>query len=235
MRFFKLSTANQSAVILMLGLAQALAHAEDFKPNFEGGYVEAGLSYVHPQNQYSLNVSRAGVTIPSSLSYSTPDGFGAAFKLGYNWNMGSDYLIGLGLVLSPYGNKTPSFNLALPSLNKSLSVNGSKALYDYGLFTMFGMKIDPDRLFYAKLGYQTLVPDDSAFSNFTGYLAGVGYKQFVLPSFYVFGELNFTSYQSQGKTNTTSVSVGSNTVSINIASITQPKVTHALVGLGYQF
>lgn len=88
-----------------------------------------------------------------------------------------------------------------------------------------------DGLAYLKVGSQTQVNNSNTSSNFNGYLLGVGYKQLLTQSIYLFGEADYASYGSQ----TSSRTINSSGRLINASVTTKPQGSRYLIGLGYHF
>jgi hypothetical protein len=217
-------------MLLVLMRASPVALAEEPPRGFEGWYGEVGLSYMHPSTRSSISVKTLlGQAIPTTLGSSLSNGVGASMILGYNWNVGSDYLVGIGMAYSPLGNKTPILNVKVSGTPKSIS--GTKQLYNTGFFVMPGIKMSADDLLYARLGFQILVPDSTGVENYNGYLVGVGYKKIINNKLYAFGELAYASYDSQTLSGV--VTVGANSLRYSVTS--SPAATRAVLGLGYQF
>jgi len=214
------------ATFLVLMLTSPVTLAEEHPRGFEGWYGEMGLSYMHPSTRYSIGINTLlGQAIPNTLSSSLSNGVGASMILGYNWNVGSDYLLGIGMAYSPLGNKTPILNVKVSGIPKTIP--GTKPLYNTSFFVMPGIKMSADDLLYARLGYQILVPDSSGVDDFNGYLVGMGYKKSINNRLYAFGELAYASYNSQ----TLSGVVGA----LRYSLTSSPATTRAVLGLGYQF
>jgi hypothetical protein len=136
--------------------------------------------------------------------------------------------LGIGANISPANGLAQQ--LQIQALNQAVTVSGIKPLYNYGFFLSPGFQI-ADGLFYLKAGKQTQVINSNSGSNFNGYLLGLGYKQFIYDSIYLFGEANYSFYESQ----TTSRTIIASGQTINASITTSPQSTRLLLGLGYQF
>jgi len=86
-------------------------------------------------------------------------------------------------------------------------------------------------LAYLKLGAQTQVNNSNTGPNLNGYLLGIGYKQLITQSVYLFGEADYVAYKAQ----TTTRNVITSGQAINASITTKPQASRFLVGIGYQF
>jgi hypothetical protein len=166
--------------------------------------------------------------IPSSVSSSGSSHTLAVLTAGYNFNISQNYLLGIGANISPSNGLTQQ--LQIQALNKTTTLSGVTSLYNYGFFLSPGLQME-DGLIYLKVGKQTQVDNSNTGPNFSGYLLGFGYKQFVYDSIYLFGEANFSSYDAQ----TTTRTIVSSGRTINASVSTSAQTTRLLLGLGYQF
>ena len=136
--------------------------------------------------------------------------------------------MGIGANISPANGLAQQ--LQIQALNQSLTLNGIKPIYNYGIFLTPGFETK-EGLFYLKVGKQTQVVNSNTGTNLNGYLLGLGYKQFIYDSIYLFGEANYTLYQSQ----TTSRTIVASGRTINASITTSPQSARLILGLGYQF
>ena len=150
------------------------------------------------------------------------------FTAGYNFSLLSDIVLGLGANISPGSGQAQQAQVK--ALNQTIYLPGNKPLYNYGFFLTPGLVMD-DGLLYLKAGIQTQVNNSNINPNFNGYLLGIGYKQLIYRSIYLFGEANYSSYQAQ----TTTKTVISSGRTINATVTTAPQSSRYLIGLGYQF
>ena len=217
--------------ILLITIACLLPKAQGSErahSDFEGFYADLGLGYRDINNSTSSVVSINGKVIPSSLSSSGPSHTLGVLTAGYNFTIAQNYVLGIGANVSPSNGLTQQ--LQIQALNTTATVSGIKALYNYGFFLSPGFQVE-EGLFYLKAGRQTQVNNANTGPNFNGYLLGLGYKQMVYDSIYLFGEVDYSSYGSQ----TTSRTVSSSGRIINASITTTPQITRFLLGLGYQF
>jgi hypothetical protein len=195
---------------------------------FEGFYADLGLGYRNINASTSSNLTLNGGEIPSSVSSSGSSHTVTVLTSGYNFNITRHYFLGIGTNISPSNGLTQQ--LQIQALNKTTTVSGVTSLYNYGFFISPGLQME-DGLLYLKAGKQTQVNNSNTGPNFNGYLLGLGYKQFVYDSIYLFGEANYSSYDAQ----TTTRTIVSSGRTINASVTTSAQTTRLLLGLGYQF
>lgn len=215
-----------SGLILCLGLT-TVAQAQSGS-NFEGFFVDLGFGYREVNVSASSALSVNGTPVPSSLSSGQPSKFTSVFTAGYNLPVASGYILGIGANISPASGQAQQ--VQVQALNQTIALSGIKPLYNYGFFLAPGLVMG-DGLAYLKVGTQTQVNNSNTAPNFNGYLLGLGYKQLINRSIYIFGEANYGSYGAQ----TTTKNINASGRSINAAVTTQPHGSRYLLGLGYQF
>jgi hypothetical protein len=212
--------------ILVLGIcSEVRAQA---KTNFEGFFSDIGVGYRNPGSSVNSDLTLNGAVIPSTISSSGVSHAVAVLTAGYNFNIIQNYFLGIGANISPANGLAQQ--LQIQALNQVVTVSGIRPLYNYGFFLSPGFQTE-DGLFYLKAGKQTQVVNSNTGSNFNGYLLGLGYKQFICDSIYLFGEANYSFYESQ----TTSKTIVASGRTINASITTSPQSTRLLLGLGYQF
>jgi len=212
--------------ILTIGIA-CKAHAQS-RSNFEGFFADVGAGYRNTNSSTSSQLTLNGSAIPSSVSSSGLSHTVAVLTAGYNFNITQNYYLGIGANLSPANGLVQQ--LQIQALNQSITVKGIRPLYNYGFFISPGFQTE-NGLFYLKAGKQTQVVNSNTGMNFNGYLLGLGYKKFIYDSIYLFGEANYSMYESQ-TTSRTIVVLGR---TINASVTSSPQSTRLLFGLGYQF
>ena len=198
------------------------------RSKFEGFYTDLGLGYRDVNTSSSSSLTLNGAVIPSSVSSGGSSHTLAVLTAGYNFNIAQNYYFGIGANISPFNGLTQQ--LQIQALNKNTTVSGVTSLYNYGFFISPGLQIE-DGLLYLKVGKHTQVDNSNTGPNFSGYLLGLGYKQFVYDSIYLFGEANYSSYDAQ----TTTRTIVSSGRTINASVTTSAQTTRLLLGLGYQF
>ena len=197
-------------------------------PNFEGFFADIAYGYRDINATTTSTLSINGSTIPSTLSTGQPSNTVSVFTAGYNLPLLSGFVLGVGANISPGSGQAQQSQIK--ALNQTIALPGNKPLYNYGFFLAPGL-VTGDGLAYLKAGIQTQVNNSNINPNFNGYLLGIGYKQMIYRSIYLFGEADYVSYQAQ----TTTKTVFASGRSINASITTKPQSTRYLVGLGYQF
>ena len=198
------------------------------KSSFEGFFADVGTGYRNSNSSISSELTLNGAVIPSSISSSGLSHTVAVITTGYNFNIAQNYLLGIGANISPANGLVQQ--LQIQALNQTVTVSGNKPLYNYGFFLSPGIQTE-NGLFYLKVGRQTQVVNSNTGANFNGYLLGAGYRQFIYSSMYLFGEANYSIYESQ----TTSRTIVASGRTLNASVTTTPQTTRLLLGLGYQF
>ncbi len=197
-------------------------------PSFDGFFADIGFGYRDVNATTTSSLSLNGRAIPSTITVGQPSNTVMAFTVGYNFPVFSGYILGLGANISPASGQAQQAQVQ--ALNQTIPVTGIKPLYNYGLFLSPGLVMG-DGLAYLKAGTQTQVNNSNTSPNFYGYLLGLGYKQFVYQSVYIFGEADYAFFSAQ----TTTKTVSASNRSINASVTTQPQGSRYLIGLGYQF
>lgn len=211
---------------LILGLGNAAqAHAS---ANFDGFFADFGFGYRDVNSSTSASLSVNGTPISSTLSSGQPTNISNVFTLGYNFPIDSTFKLGIGANISPASGQ--SQQIQLRTQNQVVTLLGIKPLYSYGFFLAPSLVIG-DGLAYLKLGAQTQVNNSNTSPNFNGYLLGIGYKQLLTQSVYLFCEADYVSYPAQMY----SRAITASGRSINSWVTTKPQGSRYLIGLGYQF
>lgn len=214
--------------LTLLGITLSLASATQASSNFDGFFIEAGVGYRNVNTSTTSTIRLNGAVIPSTLSPGQASNVVTVFSTGYNFPITSGYVLGVGANISPASGQAQQ--IQVQALNQTITLSGIKPLYNYGFSLTPGLVIG-DGLAYLKLGTQTQVNNSNTSPNFNGYLLGLGYKQWIYQSIYIYGEANYGSYKSQ----TTTANVIASGRSINAAVTTKPDGSRFLLGLGYQF
>lgn len=196
--------------------------------NFDGLFADVGYGYRYVDTSASSSLSINGRAIPSTLSSGQPSNALTVITAGYNFPLASGYVLGIGASISPASGQAQQVQIR--ALNQTIYSSTIKPLYSYGFFLAPGLQLG-DGLAYLKLGTQTQVNNASTSPNFNGYLLGIGYKQLIYQSIYVFGEANYTFYGTQVITK--NVSTPGRLINASITS--SPQGGRLLLGLGYQF
>jgi hypothetical protein len=201
---------------------------EKTQSQFAGFYTDVGFGYRDVNTSTSSVLTLNGSVIPSSISSGGSTHQVAVLTTGYNFNIAQNYFLGIGANISPANGLVQQ--IQIQALNQTVTASGVTPLYNYGVFLSPGIQIE-DGLFYLKVGKQTQVVNSNTGANLHGYLAGLGYKQFIYDSIYVFGEASYLAYDPQ----TISRTIVSSGRTINASITTSAQATRLLLGLGYQF
>lgn len=210
----------------MLGIGSS-AHAQS-EPNFDGFFSDISFGYRGISASTNSTLSLNGAPIPSVLSTGQPSNTLGVLTVGYNFPLWSGFVLGVGANLSPGSGQAQQSQIK--TLNQTIALPGNKPLYNYGFFLAPGL-VTGDGLAYFKSGIQTQVNNNNINPNFNGYLLGLGYKQFVYRSIYLFGEADYFSYQAQTTTKTVILPRGT----IVATATSKAQGSRYLIGLGYQF
>jgi hypothetical protein len=215
-------------LLLILSLSIASEAYAQSRSDFKGFFADAGAGYRSAYSSTSSELTLNGTVIPSNVNSSGLSHAVAVITTGYNFNITQNYFLGIGVNISPSSGLAQQ--LQIQALNQIVTVSGIKPLYNYGFFLSPGFQTE-DGLFYLKVGKQTQVVNSNTGANFNGNLLGLGYKQFIYDSIYLFGEANYSMYESQ----TTSRTIVTSGRTINASVTTTPQTVRLLLGLGYQF
>jgi hypothetical protein len=196
--------------------------------NFVGFFADISVGYRDVNATTNSSLSLNGTSIPSTLSSGQPSNTIGVLTAGYNLALLPGFVLGIGANISPGSGQAQQSQIK--ALNQTITLPGNKPLYNYGFFLAPGVVLG-DGLAYFKTGIQTQVNNNNINPNFNGYLLGLGYKQFVYRSIYLFGEADYVSYQAQ----TTTKTVVSSGRVIYASVTTKPQSSRYLIGLGYQF
>lgn len=228
-------------ILITLLLACGISCAAFAQSRFIGAYGQVSTGY---ENN---TVSSAALTgqdyggIPSTSNSvttstgSTPLVLGA----GYIFPVRDAFTLGVGLDYSALTQETSSSGFYYGG--------DSSSTYDYkftisnrfSIFITPGYLIDQDKLVYAKAGYSSqhiqysqtnCCSSPSNKAQVSGYVLGLGYKQFITKGLYGFTEANYYAYASPNLSSTYTDGPGG-TVTSN------PNVSayNFLLGLGYRF
>lgn len=210
----------------MLGISTS-AYAQS-EANFEGFFADVSFGYRDVNATTTTALSVNNVSVPSTLNSGQPSDTVGVLTAGYNFLLLPRFVLGLGANISPGSGQAQQAEIK--ALNQTIVLPGNKPLYNYGFFLAPGLVIG-DGLAYFKAGMQTQVNNNNINPNFNGYLLGLGYKQFIYRSIYLFGEADYVSYQSQSTTKMVFLPGRTINASVN----TKLQSSRYLIGLGYQF
>jgi hypothetical protein len=216
---------------LILALYSASASAQDSHPTFEGFYTQIGVGGLHRDPSNSVELSINGIVAPATISNSGAKNYlGSQAELGYNWRLSPDYLIGFGGAFLPMGGHYRS--TSLNALGASFPFASGHTQCNLSVFIAPMIQLSEDSVVYGKLGFNRTVIREEALPDFSGYVAGVGYKRFFYASFYAFGELSYYASHSKAISKTINVRTG---VVLDAKASAAPNFAAGLIGIGYQF
>lgn len=204
------------SILSTLLLINTQANATDW----EGGFTQFGIGYQNQSLTDSGGVSN-GTLDPSggagyTASFSNKGSFTTQIGLGYNFGMSDDFLLGIGVDVSPFPNSAMNLTVTDGTNIYNYSVK-AKTNYDY--YLDLGMVIDRNNLAYIKLGGAT-TNFNNGIGNFNGKLGGLGIKTMINDGLYGYGEVNYTKYHNTSDADTGTLSGNG---------------TNLIVGIGYKF
>jgi len=215
-------------ILLCLSFGITSGAQAQSRSNFDGLFTDIGLGYRDANAATTSTLTLNGSQIPSTLNLGQPSSTVGVLTVGYNFPLSSKFELGVGANISPGSGQAQQ--IQVKALNQTISLPGNKPLYNYGLFLTPGLVI-ADGLLYLKAGIQTQVNNNNINPNFDGHLFGLGYKQLIYGTIYLFGEVDYISYQTQTTTKTLILPVGA----INASVTTRPQGARYLIGLGINF
>jgi outer membrane immunogenic protein len=187
------------------------AHAET-KPNpWEGAYGQLGIigyeSYIPKASGGTTTIPGIG-TFSNTSTANHANGPAANIGIGYNFSLGKDYLLGIGVSLYPGHSRSASSTLVTTIGNTAVVKTGTYDITNVFSFTLIpGYVIDENRLVYAKIGYAGSTINANSSGNYpqqsnrvNGTVYGIGYKQFITGSIYAFGEGNYAVNRAKSVT-----------------------------------
>ena len=148
------------------------AHSSDW----EGGFTQFGIGYQNQSLSDSGGVSNGNLD-PSmgagyTASFSNKGSFTTQIGGGYNFKVSDNFLLGIGLDVSPFPNSAMNLNVTDGANSYNYSVK-AKTNYDY--YFDLGVVIDRNNLAYVKLGEAT-TNFSNGIGNVNGTLGGQGIK-----------------------------------------------------------
>jgi outer membrane immunogenic protein len=234
--------------LLVAAAATVMASSAMAQSAFQGFYGQIMTGY---ENNSVSNLGLAGTdsTDPSvNDSWAASNqSFGGApliVGLGYNFSVAPKWIVGIGADYSTISQKSSTYSYTIGDA----SLNGSTVELSnrFNIFVTPGYEIDKDKLVYLKAGYSSVSAkgtspssyvDSSTSSSFgstsqtktlSGYVLGLGYKQFITGGFYGVAEANYMSY---------SKATFSGTDSTGYTTSSNPGLSsyQFLIGVGYKF
>jgi opacity protein-like surface antigen len=238
-----MKSAKLLVALAATGLVATSAFAQ--KSAFEGFYGQISTGYENNQAS-SLGFTDSEPGQPSTSWNASNQSFGGVplvIGAGYNFSVAPKWVIGLGADYSALNQKSSTYSYTL----QGISLNGStiEVSNRYNVFIAPGYEIEKDKLVYLKAGYSGVtakstspnsysysggtgsIMSNSQSNNLSGYVVGLGYKQFISGGFYGLAEVNYMSYS---KTTFSSTADG-------VTSTANPGLSsyQVLVGVGYKF
>ena len=206
MKFIKYSLITSIASLLSLGNVNAQSKANPW----EGAYGQVGLigyeSYI-PKGMGGTTTA-GGVTYPNTSTANHANGPAANIGIGYNFDIGKNYLLGIGAALYPGHSRSASSTLVTTTPAGASVKTGTYDVSNiFSLSLIPGYVIDETRLVYAKIGYAGSTINANSPGNYpqqsnrvNGTVYGIGYKQFITGSIYAFGEGNYAVNRAKAVT-----------------------------------
>ena len=177
------------------------AHAQTKDNAWQGAYAQLGLlgyaSYI--PGTASGTTTIGNLNLPTTFSGNNANGYAGNISAGYMFPINGSFLLGIGATLFPGNSPTASTS----GKNIVGTVNGEYYLSNlYSIYLLPAYAIDTEKLLYGKIGYAAATIHSSAsgnrvgnFSqvstNMNGVVFGLGYKQIVMGSVYLFAEANY--------------------------------------------
>jgi outer membrane immunogenic protein len=176
-------------------------HAQTKSNPWLGAYAQIGIGY----ESYIPKSATGTTTFPGTPPLTNvgtanhANGPAAAIGVGYNFGLSDSYLIGVGASLYPGHSKSASSTMATNVGNSQIVNTGNYDVSNVFSFNLMpGYVIDKTHLVYAKVGYAGSTTNANSPGNYpqqstktNGTVYGLGYKQFISESIFVFGEGNY--------------------------------------------
>jgi hypothetical protein len=205
---------------------------------WQGAYAQLGLlgyaSYIPGSSSGTTTIGR--LTLPTTTSGNNVNGYVGNISAGYNFPINLSFTLGIGATLFPGKSKSASAS----STNAAGTVNGEYHLSNlYSIYLIPGYVIDGEKLLYGKIGYASATINSSASGNLVGNFSqvstnmngvvfGLGYKQIVTDSIYIFAEGNYAI------NNDKAVSLVTND-GLKVNSTAKATGFDLILGVGYRF
>jgi outer membrane immunogenic protein len=220
-------------------LFSGYVYAETKANSWSGAYGQVGLigyeSYI-PKGASGTTTTASGVTFPNTSTADHANGPAANIGIGYNFDLGSSYLLGIGAALYPGHSRSASSTLVTTTPAGASVKTGTYDVSNIFSFSLLpGYVIDQARLVYGKIGYAGSTLNANSPGNYpqqsnrvNGTVYGIGYKQFIAGSIYVFGEGNYAV--NRAKTVTVLTDSGA-----TVKSTADATGYDIVLGVGYHF
>jgi len=230
---------KQLIAILVMSLFAGPAIAQSA---FSGFYGQISTGYENNKvSSAQMTGANYGSTPNTSNSVSaTTSSAPLVLGAGYLFPVQNNFTLGVGVDYSALTQETSPAAFYYPSIQNSPNFNYKFTISNrFSVFITPGYAIDQDKLAYTKLGYSNqsvqysqtnCCSSPSNKAQVSGYVLGLGYKQFITGGLYGFVEANYYGY-AKPKLSSTYTDEGGGTVSSN------PSVSayNFLAGLGYRF
>ena len=228
-------------ILITLFLAYCISTAALAQNQFVGAYGQVSTGYENNTvSSATLTGTNYGSTPNTSNSVSTnTSSVPLVFGFGYVFPVQDKFTLGLGVDYYALTQETSPAafyyrGISTATYNYKFTISNR-----FNIFITPGYSLDQDKLVYAKLGYSNqnvqysqtnCCSSPSNKAQVSGYVLGLGYKQFITAGLYGFAEANYYSYASPNLSSTYT-DAGGGTVSSN------PNVSayNLLLGLGYRF
>ncbi|MBU3557369.1 outer membrane beta-barrel protein [Polynucleobacter sp. Ross1-W9] len=187
------------------------AYAETKANPWSGAYGQVGLigyeSYI-PKGASGTTTTASGITFPNSSTANHANGPAANIGIGYNFDLGSSYLLGIGAALYLGHSRSASSTLVTTTpAGASVKTGTYDASNIFSFSLLPGYMINETHLVYAKVGYAGSTINANSSGNYpqqsnrvNGTVYGIGYKQFISGSIYAFGEGNYAVNRAKAVT-----------------------------------
>jgi hypothetical protein len=232
-----------SKVKFLLGYIVFILSCSAFaQSQFIGAYGQIATGYESNKvSSAQLTGTNYGGTPNTSNTVSTTTSSAPlVFGVGYIFPVQNKFTLGVGVDYSALTQETSASTFYYPTVNNSPNFSYKFTISNrYSIFVTPGYVVDQDKLAYAKLGYSSQAvqysqtnccssPSNKAQTS--GYILGLGYKQFITSGLYGYVEANYYAYAKPSLSSTYTDSPGG-TVTSN------PNVSayNFLLGLGYRF
>ena len=228
-------------ILITLFVAYCISASAFAQSQFVGAYGQISTGYENNTvSSATLTGTNYGGTPNTSNSVSTSTSSAPlVLGLGYVFPVQDKFTLGLGVdyyALTQETSPAAFYYLGIRTATYNYKFTISNR---FNIFITPGYSLDQDKLVYAKLGYSSqnvqysqtnCCSSPSNKAQVSGYVLGLGYKQFITAGLYGFAEANYYSYASPNLSSTYT-DAGGGTVSSN------PNVSayNFLLGLGYRF
>lgn len=227
----------------LVAISSLIASTAMAQSAFEGFYGQIGIGYndILPKAD---NVSATIMNGPYAGTYSrtstldSTSQFTGGISLGYMAAISNNFYLGLGVdysIITGGDNEVVTVG-ATGNLNSTYK-SAYKVLNNLNIFLSPAYAIDKDKLIYGKVGYSQSESDfkfagaESPIHTATGYVLGLGYKQFIKGGWYGFAEGNYFFYDSKKYSFSGVGPLGSFTATQDV----RLNGFNLLVGVGYKF